>query len=187
MQMKRLRTLAMAGAAVFWAGANGHARVFLNQEQALRIAFPPPAVVERKALFLDEPTAHRVEQLAQAKLEDRHVPYYVGRSSSGVDGYAFFSTHIVKTMPETVMIVITPQKNVKFVEVLAFNEPEDYLPPRRWLGLFRGRPLDDKLRVKRGLRNVTGATLTTYALTDAVRRALAIAEIALPPEKTETP
>jgi Na+-translocating ferredoxin:NAD+ oxidoreductase RnfG subunit len=62
------------------------------------------------------------------------------------------------------------------VEILAFDEPPDYLPKRAWLGQFSGKRLDDELSVKRGIRGITGATLSSQAVTDAVRRVLAIHE-----------
>jgi hypothetical protein len=60
------------------------------------------------------------------------------------------------------------------VEVIAFGEPEDYLPRRNWLNLFVGRRLDDELVVGRRLAHVTGATLTTRTIAEAVRRVLAV-------------
>ena len=77
------------------------------------------------------------------------------------------------------MVVVDPSGQVRSVEMLAFYEPEDYLPPQKWLGLFQNKPLNDEMWVKRGIRNVTGATLTTQAITEAVRRSLATWEVAL--------
>ncbi len=65
------------------------------------------------------------------------------------------------------------------VEILAFYEPEDYCPPKKWLQLFSKKELNDDLRVKRGIRNVAGATLTTQAITDTVRRAIATYRVAV--------
>ena len=59
-------------------------------------------------------------------------------------------------------------------EVLAFDEPPDYLPKKGWLAQLLGRPLDDELRLKRGVRPITGASLSSKAATDAVRRVLAL-------------
>lgn len=151
----------------------------MNQEQALALAFPTGSTVERKSLFLDEKTTNEVQKAAKSKLESRLVNYYVGKSTTGPGGYAFFSTHVVRTMPETIMIVVNPDGSLRFVEILAFYEPEDYRPPKRWLGLFSNKKLDNDLWVKRGIRNITGATLTTQAITEAVRRALATYEIAI--------
>jgi hypothetical protein len=58
--------------------------------------------------------------------------------------------------------------------VLQFGEPPDYLPREGWLRTLEGRGLDDELWPGRGVRRVTGATLTVQSLTEAVRRCLAI-------------
>ena len=60
------------------------------------------------------------------------------------------------------------------IEVLAFREPPDYLPRDAWYQQFAGRGLDPQLELKRGIRGVTGATLTARATTGAVRRVLAL-------------
>ena len=72
------------------------------------------------------------------------------------------------------MVLVDPAGAVARVEVLSFQEPEDYLPLPQWYAQFPGRPLDAELSLKRGIRPVAGATLTTNATTDAVRRVLAL-------------
>ena len=59
-------------------------------------------------------------------------------------------------------------------EPKSFFEPQDYLPSRRWFGQFEGRDLDEGLRLKREIRTLSGATLSSRSATDAVRRALAL-------------
>jgi hypothetical protein len=60
--------------------------------------------------------------------------------------------------------------------VLAFNEPEDYLPKAAWYGQFAGKKLSGELQLKKAIRPIAGATLTARATTEAVRRVLAIHE-----------
>ena len=60
------------------------------------------------------------------------------------------------------------------VVVLAFLEPPEYQARPVWLEQFTARRLDDELSLKRGVRWVTGATLSARAVTAAVRRVLAI-------------
>ncbi|MBI4055205.1 MAG: FMN-binding protein [Elusimicrobia bacterium] len=152
------------------------AKVFLTQKEALRLAFPE-GKIERKTVFLRKEEVEAIEELAQAKMESRLIHYYVGRDTTGAAGYAFFETHTVRTMPETFMAVLSPDGNLRSVEILAFYEPPDYLPRSRWLALFEGRRLDDSLWVKRGIRNVAGATLTTQAITQGLRRILATFQV----------
>jgi Na+-translocating ferredoxin:NAD+ oxidoreductase RnfG subunit len=76
------------------------------------------------------------------------------------------------------MVVIDPSGAVRRVEVVSFREPLDYVPREGWYRQFDGEELDDDLQLKRDIRPVTGATLTARATTDAVRRVLAIHQVA---------
>ena len=62
--------------------------------------------------------------------------------------------------------------------MVSFREPLDYLPREGWYRQFDGEQLDDDLQLKRDIRPVTGATLTARATTEAVRRVLAIHQVA---------
>ena len=150
------------------------APVYSSREQALARAFPPPATIERKTYFLTEAEREKASRAARARIESALVIAYVGRGAAGFLGTGYFDTHIVRTMPETLLVALRPDGALGSVEVVAFGEPEDYLPRRRWLDLFVGRRLDADLTVGRRLAHVTGATLTTRAIADAVRRVLAI-------------
>lgn len=77
-------------------------------------------------------------------------------------------------MPATVMAAVAPDGTLRFLEVLAFDEPDDYKASGRWLEQLKGRPLDADLRVGGVLRNQTGATLTSAALSQSSRRMLAV-------------
>lgn len=168
------RAVLLVAALVAVSGVAGARPVYSSREQALARAFPPPAVTERKTWFLTDAERERASRLAKAKIDSSLVVAYVGRGPTGPLGTAYFDTHTVRTMPETILVTVKLDGGVAGVEVVAFGEPEDYLPRLRWLKLFGGRRLDADLTVGRGLAHVTGATLTTRAIAEAVRRVLAI-------------
>lgn len=157
----------LAGAALFGA-APARARILMSQKDALSLAFPG-VTPERKTSFLTDAQSKSAEALAQSKLESKIWTYYVAGSAT-----AYFESHLVRTMNETVMVVVDANAMVRFVEILSFAEPDDYLASKRWLGQFPGRKLDDELALRRGLRNIAGASLTSEAVTRAVRRVLAV-------------
>ena len=156
-------------------------KVYLTQEEALRSAFPPPLQVERKTLFLDDAQAAGVERAAGSPLKGRVFSYYIGRNAQGVQGYAYFDTHLVRTLPETIMVLLGSDGSIRRVEVLSFSEPEDYLPRGPWLEQFTGRSLDDEMALRRGIHNLAGASLTAEAVTAACRRILALHRLAAGP------
>ncbi len=154
------------------------AQVYLTKEAALQLYFPN-ATVERKTLFLTEEQVQVIQNSAKAKVTSRVVTYYVGMNNGMPEGYAFFETHVVRTMPAIFMIVVNPDSTVRAVELLAFYEPEDYRPPERWLDLFDGKSSKSDLWLKRGIQNIVGATLSAQSITDGVRRTLALFETAV--------
>lgn len=153
------------------------AQAFLTQEEALRLAFPVPATIQRRTAFLDESEIEQAGRLAGADIGSGIVTYYVGFAADAVIGYAYFDVHRVRTLDEVLMVVVTPEATVSRVEVLRFGEPRDYLPPGRWLDQFSGRGLPGDLSAKGAVVPLTGATLTTRAVVDAVRRVLALHQV----------
>jgi Na+-translocating ferredoxin:NAD+ oxidoreductase RnfG subunit len=172
--MALLRHFPVFAVGLLLCAAASAAPVYSSREEALARAFPPPADVERRTYFLTEVEKDKASRAARAKVDSALVVAYVGKGPNGLLGTGYFDTHTVRTMPETLLVTVRPDGSLQGVEVVAFGEPEDYLPRRKWLKLFGGRRLDDELAVGRRLTHVTGATLTTRAIADAVRRVLAI-------------
>jgi len=160
---------------ILW-GSSSEAKVYLTKDDALKKAFPD-AEIERKTLFLSDEDVKRVESLSVTKVESKILTYYIAMENGNIIGYAFFGSHIVRTKPEVYIVVINPDGSIKYVEILAFYEPEEYLPPKRWFEQFGGKVLDDNLWTKRGISAVTGATLSANSITQEVRKTLSVFKI----------
>lgn len=158
------------------------AQVLLTQEEALELAFPPPATVERRSAFLDEAQVEEARRLAGDEVAVDHsiVTYYVAHRDGRAVGVAYFDAHRVRTMREVVMVVVSTDGTVERVEILSFAEPPEYMASEAWIDQLEGRTLSPELRVGRGIINMTGATLTSQALTRASRRVLAIHRVVNP-------
>lgn len=179
---RRLRVLAAFAAVPFllFRAPPARARVLLSQKDALALAFPDGVTVERKTAFLTDEQAAAAEKSSGAKLDSKIWTYYVGTSSSGAAGTAYFESHKVRTMNEAFMVVVNPDATVRFIEILSFAEPDEYLAPKKWLSQFERKALDDDLMIRRGLRNITGASITSEAVTRGVRRVLAVHRVLNP-------
>ena len=148
-------------------------KVFLSTDEALRLAFKGCAV-ERQTVFLNAAQLARARQLAGGEIKGALANPYKATCDGKDGGTAYFDAHVVRTLPETLMVVVDPMGKVSRVEVLSFAEPEDYLPPAGWYGQFPGKGLNDELALGHRIHGVTGASLTARATTEAVRRILAI-------------
>lgn len=181
-----LRAAAPAALATLIAGAAG-AKVFLTQEEALRLAFPGAAIAHKTA-FLTPAQQKEAQRLSGDEEPPAALVNFYVATRDGIEvGTAYFDTHVVRTMPETIMVAVDPAGSIARIEVLSFLEPEEYLPRSRWYEQFAGKGLTDELSTKRGIHPVTGATLTVRATTDAARRVLALHRIVHAPPPAPTP
>lgn len=158
------------------------AQVRLTQQEALRVAFPEPATIERRTAFLSEQELESARGRAgfDVEVEQSVVTYYVGWSGDQPLGVAYFDAHRVRTLPEVLMIVVSPESRIRRIEILKFSEPPEYRAPESWLAQFEDEPLTESLNLERSIVNITGATLTSQAVTEAARRVLALHQVIRP-------
>ncbi|MGH7863465.1 MAG: FMN-binding protein [Candidatus Binataceae bacterium] len=172
----RPRTLACA-AIVFALVAVGPqpapARVFQTKDDAARAAFPDADAVQKRVVTLDDAQMAQVARLAGSAPASKVTTFFVATKSAAPIGYAFIDIDVVRTLPATFLIVITPDGSVKNIETIAFYEPDEYLPPKPWMAQFDGKMLSPALRLRGEINGIAGATLSSQAVTAAVRRSLA--------------
>ena len=150
------------------------AKVFLAKDEAMALAFPGAERIEDRVFIITDAQKAEIEKRARAPLSSQLWTIHVGWKGDVPIGYAIIDSHIVRTLPETFMVVIEPTGALRRVEVLAFHEPPEYLPTERWIDQLEGRRLDDALKLGAGIQGITGATLSAQAMTAGVRRALAL-------------
>ena len=167
------RAAAAAALLVFCAVAEIGATVLITVEEALEVAFPD-AAIRRETVFLTEAQMEAAGIAADSKIDSAMATRFIAEIEGEAVGYAYLDTHRVRTLPETLIVMLETDGSVKRVEVAAFREPLDYMPGEAWYRQFDDEELDRDLSLDRDIRPITGATLTARATTEAVRRALAI-------------
>jgi hypothetical protein len=151
------------------------------KDEALALAFPG-GVAKQVTTFLTDEQMEAVRTRAGTAPESKLFTFYEGRRNGELVGYAVIDTHVVRTLPETFLAVLTPDGRIERVVVLAFYEPPEYQPPDRWLKQFEGRSVGpDGWRVGHDVHGISGATLTAHAVTAALRRILALHELVMRP------
>jgi hypothetical protein len=172
---RALRTGVLAAAVLVATAAAGPAaaRTLMTADEALALAYPG-CRVERATVYLTEAQREEAERLSGGEVRRGVVHPYRVRCAGRAAGTAYFDVHRVRTLEETLMVALDARCRVVRVEVLSFREPQEYLPRDAWYRQFDGEALSPELDLDRGIRAVTGATLTGRATTAAVRRVLAL-------------
>jgi hypothetical protein len=159
---------AMLAAAV----APARAETLVTLDAALARSFPG-ARIERRVLALTPADVKRVEARAHARCETRLIAAYVAWRGDTLAGAAYTDRRVVRTREALLLTSIGGDTTISRIDVLAFFEPPDYLPPARWLDRIRGHGEPATLAPGRDLPSIAGATLTSRAVTESARLALA--------------
>lgn len=169
--------LAVAVGTLILDAIDARAGVYHSRESAIELALPGADSVTTRTLMLSEAEASDVATRAGAALESRIVRVYEEWRDGEVKHRGIIDTHQVRSLPETLLIVADRANRVEAVHLLAFHEPEQYQASGKWFAQFEERTLDADMAVRRGIAGIAGATLTSNAVTAAVRRALATLQV----------
>jgi hypothetical protein len=158
------------------AAPNANSTIYYSKKEALELAFGKEALIETRSFFLTDAQIAGIEKIARLKLDSKLYTFYVGKRQDVLVGYAAIESHIVRTKPETLMIVLTPVGQLDRMYVLAFHEPPEYQPPERWFAQIYSRPLAD-LELNRGVDGISGATLSSRSALSSARKVLALYQV----------
>ena len=148
----------------------------ISRQEALNAVFAGAAVTGDR-VYLTAEQAERIAEISREDIRTRIYARYVARRDGVVVGRAYVDTHVVRTKRESLLISIEPDGRVRRIDVTAFLEPPEYVPPERWKQQYYERPLGDDIAIHRAIRPIAGGTLTTRAVNAAVRRVLALDQV----------
>ena len=148
----------------------------ITREEALASAFPDASVADER-IFLTDEQAERIEAIARVDLSGKLYARYVISRNGIVVGRAYVDTHQVRTKKESLLVSLDASGRVQRIDVTVFLEPPEYIAGPSWMRQFHGKPLDGDLAIQRAIRPIAGATLTAHAVSEAVRRVMAIDQV----------
>ena len=125
--------------------------------------------VTKKAMILTKDEHQKIQQLAKSKLKSKLFRLYTASSDDKVLGHGILLTQKVRSKTTAILYMIDTKGELLAIEVIAFNEPKEYMPSKRWLKQFNEEP--------QKISSITGATLSANAVKRAAKLAQAIWEV----------
>ena len=151
-----------------------HAGKLITPHAAISQTYGENAAIETKKLQLDKQTLQAVSKQAKTKLKtDKFRAYTIGIDKKTV-AYALLITQKVRTKNASVLYMVDLNGTIRAVEIVAFHEPAEFIPPSAWLMQLEEKSAADPLRLDEDIPNISGATLSTRVITDGCRVALAL-------------
>lgn len=136
--------------------------------------------VDTHNLILNDEQMAQLSKASLQKIETKLYRIYVAKNGSQSLGYGVLMNKKVRTKTAIALYLIGADGIIKSIEIVAFNEPMEYLPTKTWLEVFDRKSAASTLRLNQDIPTTTGATLSARAITDGARAALALIDIARP-------
>lgn len=156
-----------------------HAQLIISPFDAMKLHFGEDCTIEKKSLLLTSEETKAVTKLAKVKLDTKIYKTFRAFKDDRLLGYGVLVLHKVRSKDTAVLSIIEPDGRLKTIEIVAFNEPIEYLPSKSWIEVLNNQTLSDSLALGKDIPSITAATMSARAATNAARIALSIYEIKL--------
>lgn len=148
--------------------------VYYTEPEALKRAFGKHAVINKQRYFLSKEELQSINKQTDNSVSSRIVAYYTGKKNGIITGYAYIDTHKAKSSQETILVMITPNGIIKDVVFMQSDESSQFHPKSNWFGQFKSKNISERFRLYRDIDAISGATYTSFSITKAIRRIIAI-------------
>jgi len=167
--------LALAGVALVGAPIYAHAKIFVSAEQAQKLIFPNKQFTKTPLLITED-----VQDKMQSASSVSH-PFKGDRVWRASDGSYFIVDEVVgKHEMITYAVGISPIGAVQGIEIMEYVESYGYeVADESWRKQFVGKTVEDPIKLKKDIENISGATLSSKHLTDGVKRIMVMYDLTL--------
>jgi hypothetical protein len=150
------------------------AKILISPVDAMKYAYGQESEISKKNILLSSQQAARITEEAKVKLDTKIFRIFKAIKADKVLGFGILVNNKVRSKNAVVIYFITPQSILKGIEIIAFNEPDEYIPSKEWNSQFQNIETTKMLRSSKEIPTITGATLSARSITDSSRVAFAL-------------
>ncbi|MFZ3052996.1 MAG: FMN-binding protein [Sulfuricurvum sp.] len=136
--------------------------------------------VQIQNIILSDAQVAELSKASMQKIDSKLYRLYLAQNGDKTVGYGVLMNKKVRTKTAISLYLIGVDGKIKSIEIVAFNEPIEYLPTKTWLDGFDNKSNANTLRLNQDIPTTTGATLSARAITDGARVALSLIDIVKP-------
>ena len=161
--------------------AIGAEKIYLSEEEAPKMVFPEAEEFEVRIFESTPELREKIKSLigkAEPSIWEREYKTFIAKKDSKVIGYAVIVEEIGKHRPITFIVGVTPEGKTENIAVMVYRESYgSEIRAKRFLKQYEGKTLDDPIRTRDDIVNISGATLSVRAANVGVKKALALITI----------
>ena len=151
-----------------------NAQMLISPFDAMTQAFGNDIEVSKKNILLTNAKSKNITKDAKLKLDTKIFRIFIAKVDSKRIGYGILVSRKVRSKNSVVLYIIDNNSTLKTIEIIAFNEPQEYIPSKTWQSQFKEVSTNKRLYMGKDIPTITGATLSARSIVDGSRLAFAI-------------
>ncbi len=156
-------------------------KIYLSEEEAPKMVFPEADEFEIRVVESTPELREKVKGLigkVEPSIWEKEYKTFIAKKDSKVIGYAVIVEEIGKHRPITFIVGVTPEGEAGNIAVMIYREPYgSEIRAKRFLKQYEGKTLNDPIRTREDIVNISGATLSVRAANVGVKKALALIRV----------
>jgi hypothetical protein len=153
---------------------------YMSAAEAERLMFPDASTFVPRPLALTPEQTQLIATHAGGPFSTGFWKLSAAMAGDRLLGYVMTDSVIGKFELIDYAVAVTPQGQIKDIEILAYREAHGgEVRTRAWRAQFTGKTASAPLAVGDDIANISGATLSCTHLTDGIRRIATFAQVAL--------
>jgi len=155
---------------LFLSALSLNAVMLISPQEAMNFAYGEDAKIVKKNILLTKKQASVIQKEARGKLRSKIFRIFKATKNNKILGYGILVNKKVRSKNAVILYFIS-NGILKSIEIIAFNEPMEYLPSKKWNSQFENIETEKMLRVSKEIPTISGATLSARTITDGSRLA----------------
>ena len=151
------------------------AKVLISIDEAIHNSFPKHKIeIEKKNILLNLQEMKIIQKDTKLKLHSRIVKTYFVKSEKKTIAYGVLTSRKIRSKNGVVLYLLDKNGKMLSIEIIAFNEPLEYLPNEAWKKQFENVEQNIDLELGQNITPITGATLSAKSALEGARIAQAL-------------
>lgn len=150
------------------------AKMLISPINAMEQNYGAKCKIVEDSIILSAAEAKKIQEASQVKLGSKIFKIFKALQDGKTIGYGVLINRKIRSKNGVVLYMISQESVLKGIEVIAFNEPMEYVPSKKWISQFENVKTDAPLALDKNIPTITGATLSAKSFVDGSRVAFAI-------------
>lgn len=148
--------------------------MLISPIDAMNQSYGVKSKISEDNILLTNIQAKKIQDESNVKLETNIFKVFKAEQNGKIIGYGILINKKIRSKNGVVLYLISTDSVLKGMEVIAFNEPMEYVPSKKWMSQFENVKTQTQLNLSKDIPTITGATLSAKSFVDGSKIAFAL-------------